>query len=483
LPCVQVRSAMLWGYTTPMKTLVWFRHDLRTADHPALYAAAARGSVVPVYLRDATLPSTLVPGGASRWWLHHSLTALSESLGGLVLHTGDPRALVLQLAQQYGCTHVVWSRAYTLHERTRDEYIKKQLTTEGITVESFNGTLLHEPWEVHNKSGSNFKVFTPFWKTAALQEVHAALPAVRPTLALSPDTSPSLISEKLSDWNLLPTSPDWSTGFTQRFIPGEVGALARLTHFLDTGITGYKELRNRPDLPHTSELSPHLAFGELSPRTIWHTVHARMAAGTVPTPDALHFLSEVGWREFSYSLLYHYPTLATHNWKPAFDAYPWRDRDESASDLHAWQRGTTGYALVDAGMRELWHTGFMHNRVRMVCASFLTKHIRIHWNEGERWFWDTLLDADPANNSASWQWVAGSGADAAPYYRIFNPIEQGRKFDPDATYIKKWCPERAHLIGDAIFEPINPIVEHSEARTAALAAYAQVQAAAPSIEN
>jgi deoxyribodipyrimidine photo-lyase len=300
-----------------------------------------------------------------------------------------------------------------------------------------------------------------------------------------------LDSDRLDDWNLRPVRPDWAKGFGPQWTPGEVGARARLDHFLDHGLMGYGELRNRPDLENVSRLSPHLHWGEISPRQIWAATHAKIAAEPALRRDGEKFLSEIGWREFAYHLLFHFPTLPERNWKPGFDAYPWR---EDRAQLRAWQRGQTGYPIVDAGLRELWTTGTMHNRVRMVVASFLIKHLRMDWRHGEAWFWDTLLDADAANNAASWQWVAGSGADAAPYFRIFNPISQGQKFDPDGIYVRRWCPELGRLPTAVLHAPFEaapeilaaagvvlgqtyplPIVDHAEARAAALAGYEAVR--------
>ncbi len=320
-----------------------------------------------------------------------------------------------------------------------------------------------------------------------------AAPAPSPRIELARTVG---LGERLDDWGLLPTKPNWAQGFEATWTPGEAGGRDRLAAFLDGGLAGYAALRNRPDLPNVSRLSPHLHWGEISPRQIWAAVQLRIGAAAKLAKDGDKFLSEVGWREFNHHLIYHFPTMQERNWKPAFDAYPWRN---DAQQLRAWQRGRTGFPIVDAGMRELWATGYMHNRVRMVVASFLVKHLRIDWREGEAWFWDTLLDADLANNVAGWQWTAGSGADAAPYFRIFNPMEQGRKFDPDGRYVRRWCPELAQLPNDLIHAPFEasptilaaagvelgrtypqPIVAHAEARQAALAGYEAVKRAAAS---
>ncbi|MEZ5852638.1 MAG: deoxyribodipyrimidine photo-lyase [Hyphomicrobiaceae bacterium] len=472
-----------------MTTIVWFRQDLRTTDNPALAHAAARGKVLPVYiLEDSPPPPGRRLGGASRWWLHHSLAALRRDVPGLVLLAGDPRRVIPDLVAQTRASSVVWNRCYEPHAIARDTEIKAALAAAGIDAASFNASLLHEPWEIETGSGGPFKVYTPFWKAARQKPVPKPLPAPR----LAPVTVEGM-GLPLAELALTPAKPDWAAGWQAIWSPGEAGAQARLDAFLKAGLSGYGERRNRPDLPHVSRLSPHLHFGEISPRLVWHRTEALAASEPSLAGDAAKFLSEVGWREFAYHLLYHFPTLPDRNWKPAFDAYPWVDDPKA---LVAWQRGRTGYPMVDAGMRELWATGYMHNRVRMIAASFLVKHLRIDWRHGERWFWETLLDADLANNAAGWQWVAGSGADAAPYFRIFNPIEQGRKFDPTGNYVRRWCPELARLPDAVLHAPFaapaevlaaagvtlgdvypHPIVDHQTARRAALAGYEAVKEA------
>ena len=470
-----------------MTTIVWFRQDLRLADNPALAHAASLGPIVPVYILDETSPSDgRRLGGASRWWLHHSLAALKENLGGLVLMRGDPRALLLELARKTSATGVVWNRCYEPHAIARDRQLKTDIASAGLDVQSFNGSLLHEPWEVATGGGGPYKVFTQFWNACRRQPV--ARPVAVPAFEIADVGG---VGDDLAAWRLLPKRPNWAADWGRYWSPGEAGAAMRLDQFIKHGLAGYADLRNRPDLPNVSRLSPHVHWGEISPRLIWSRIahaadrHERLRG------DAGKFLSELGWREFAHHLLYHFPTLPTHNWKPAFDSYPWR---ASKSDLKAWQKGQTGYPLVDAGMRELWATGTMHNRVRMVAASFLVKHLRIDWRQGEAWFWDTLVDADLANNASGWQWVAGSGADAAPYFRIFNPMEQGRRFDPDGDYVRRWCPELARLPTPMIHAPFeapplilheagivlgrtypSPIVDHKSARLAALAGYAAVK--------
>jgi deoxyribodipyrimidine photo-lyase len=466
-----------------MTTIVWFRQDLRLHDNPALAEATKRGAFVPVYIEDTSAQPL---GGAGRWWLHHSLAALTQSLGRLVLRRGNPAQILPKLADDTKADAVFWNRCYEPHAIARDTALKQALSTCDIDARSFGAALLHEPWDIKTGAGGPFKVYSPFWR-ACLQR-----PVVRPLACPAIQLAArDIASEVLTSWELLPSRPNWAKGWERQWSPGEDGAQQRLSAFLDDGLDGYATLRDRPDLPKVSRLSPHLHWGEISPRQIWTQVNIAADSGTVPRKDADKFLAEIGWREFASHLLFHFPDLPHKNWKPAFDAYPWR---ENAADLKAWQRGRTGYPLVDAGMRELWATGTMHNRVRMVAASFLVKHLRIDWRQGAAWFWDTLADADLANNSASWQWVAGSGADAAPYFRIFNPTEQARRFDPEGVYIRRWCPELAKLPAVHIHAPFDappdvlaqasvtlgttypsPIVDHRAARAAALEGYGAIK--------
>ena len=478
-----------------MTTIVWFRKDLRTADNPALRAAALRGPILPVYILDNVdngLKWHL--GGASKWWLHHSLASLSHAMGSLTLLRGEPLDLLLLLAKASGADSVCWNRCYEPSAIARDRSLKESLKAHGLDARSFNASLLNEPWEISAGSGKPYKVFTPYWRSCQLRSVNRELPAAKLDLAAC-----KLAGERLADLDLLPSAPDWAASWHDHWTPGEAGAQSRLDEFLARGIDGYGERRNRPDLPHVSRLSPHLHWGEISPRQV--VARARLAAAANPNRhgDVSKFLTEIGWREFSYHLLFHFPDLPDKNWKTAFDAYPWQDDRRL---LRAWQRGMTGYPLVDAGMRELWKTGWMHNRVRMVTASFLVKHLRIDWRQGEAWFWDTLVDADLASNAASWQWVAGSGADAAPYFRIFNPVTQGEKFDPDGVYVRTWCPELANLPNAYIHAPFlapasvlksagvelgvtypAPIVDHAAAREAALRGYEAVKGKSASLQD
>ena len=477
-----------------MTTLWWVRHDLRLDDNPALLWAAARGEVTPVFCpRDLTLRPI---GGASSWWLHHSLAALAQTIP-LTFYSGLAAEELPKIAKSCGASAVVWARGYGPDEIRQSAAVKQALEAAGIEAHSVTGNVLAEPWEIANAEGAPMKVFTPYWKRLQLKGWPAPHAAPKVTWQRAAG------GQVLENFRLLPTKPNWAHGWGNLWQPGEAGAHARAAEFFAVGLQGYAADRNRPDLPNVSRLSPCIHFGEISVRRLAQMANARAAQNPALKNDADKFLSEMGWREFAHHLLYHYPTLPTQNWKPAFDAYPWRDPSTdsaAAADLRAWQQGQTGYPLVDAGMRELYQTGYMHNRVRMVVASFLIKHLRLDWRHGEAWFWDCLCDADRASNAASWQWVAGSGADAAPYFRIFNPMGQGEKFDPHGTYTRHYCPELALLPNAFLQQPWaapalvlkaagtelgttypHPIVNHSVARDAAMAGYAAVKAANPSL--
>lgn len=474
--------------------ILWFRQDLRLADNPALQAAIDSGQpIIPLYVLDEESSYVRPRGGASRWWLHHSLAKLTEGLGErgarLALRRGPAADVVAQLQRDTGATQVFWNRLYEPAHVERDRGIKVALRDGGVDAHSFNGSLIREPWEIQTKTGKPYGVFTPFWKALLERGVCGrTLPA--PARILAPATP--IIGDRLEDWMLLPTEPDWAVGLRKTWRPGEAAARQRLSDFQEDGLTGYASMRDIPGRPGTSRLSPYLHFGELSPRQIWQAASSwGQASGAAAEGAANAYLREIGWREFNRHLLFHYPGLPDRNVNSAFDAFAWR-RDETR--LRAWQRGRTGYPLVDAGMRELWETGWMHNRVRMVVASFLVKHLLIDWREGERWFWDTLVDADPANNAGNWQWVAGCGFDAAPYFRIFNPTLQAEKFDPDGAYVRRWAPEIANLPDKYLHKPWEapadvleasgvrlgdtypaPIVDHKAARQRALDAFADVK--------
>ncbi len=453
----------------PSPSIVWLRDDLRIADNPALDAAVRRGGpVIVLHLLDDESPGVRPLGAASRWWLHHSLTRLRDALrelgADLTLRRGSALTELPALVEQSGAGAVYWNRRYGA-AREVDAELKTRFTDEGLEVQSFQGSLLFEPWAIRTGAGTPFKVFTPFWRAClAAGEPREPLPA--PTALEGVE---GLTSDDLDDWALLPTAPDWAEGLRETWTPGEAGAHERLEAFADEHLGEYHR-RDEPAVPATSMLSPHLKFGELSPFQIWHRLQHDLDPAA--RKNRAKFLSELGWREFSYTILFHFTELGTKNFRPEFDAMPWW-RPEGGQ-LEAWQHGRTGIPLVDAGMRELWRTGYMHNRVRMVTASFLTKNLRIDWREGEAWFWDCLVDADEANNSASWQWVAGSGADAAPYFRVFNPELQAKKFDGHGLYVNRWVPEA----GTPAYP--EPIVDLKLSRQQALDAYEQVKAASRS---
>jgi deoxyribodipyrimidine photo-lyase len=447
-------------------TIVWFRHDLRLDDNPALLAAAARGSVVPVFIWEPEEEAPWQPGAASRWWLHHSLLQLAARLEKagcpLVIRRGPSLKALQQLTKETKAKHVVWNRRYEPAVVKRDTAIKKTLTADGLTVESFGGSLLYEPVHVATKQGKPYQVFTPFWR-ALLARDEPAEPVAAPR-KLQPVTAKPLKSVAVESLGLLPTI-DWAGTMEKTWSPGESGAGKRLKSFLAKALSQYGDGRDRPDHVGTSSLSPHLHFGEISPRRVWHAV--RDAAGGKPaarlTGSPEVYLRELGWREFANHLLYHFPQTPEAPLRADYARFPWVD---DPVGLRAWQRGRTGFPIVDAGMRQLWATGWMHNRVRMIVASFLVKDLRISWLEGARWFWDTLVDADLAANTLGWQWAAGCGADAAPYFRIFNPTSQQQKFDPDEAYIDKWVDRSSNYP--------EPLVDHAEARKLALTALKQV---------
>jgi deoxyribodipyrimidine photo-lyase len=445
-----------------MTTILWLRHDLRLDDNPALIAAAARGAVVPAFIWAPEEEAPWEPGAASRWWLHQSLEKLSAAFAKagapLLIRRGPSLEALRKLVKETGATHVAWNRRYEPAVITRDTGIKKALAADGLDVESFNGALLYEPMHVATKEGKPYQVFSPFWR-ALLGRDEPAEPAAAPKKLKAAEKQPKSVS--IESLGLLPTI-DWAGTMRKTWSPGEAGAEKRLERFVERGVTDYHRERDRPDHEGTSALSPHLHFGEVSPRRAWHAVRA--AAGGKPvaklTGGAEAYLRELGWREFASHLLYHFPHTANAPLRADYARFPWA---KDPVGLRAWQRGRTGFPIVDAGMRQLWATGWMHNRVRMIVASFLVKDLRITWLEGARWFWDTLVDADLAANTLGWQWAAGCGADAAPYFRIFNPTSQAEKFDPDEAYVKRWAGV------DAADYP-EPIVDHAEARKFALEA-------------
>lgn len=472
--------------------ILWFRQDLRLQDNPALAAAHGRGGpVVPVYILDDAAEGRWPAGGASRWWLHHSLAALDAALrelgSRLVLRRGDSAAILRELVAETGADAVYWNRRYEPAVIARDSAIKAALTAEGIEAKSFNAAMLFEPHTVKNKQGRPFQVFTPFWRHCLTLPVVEPVKFAARTLA-APGRWPGEVA--LSHLGLQPRR-DWADGFGAVWTPGEAGARRRLKQFVKAGIADYGGERNRPDVDGTSMLSPWLHFGELGPRQVWAAVAAigRDAGVFPPHHGARVFLSEIGWREFAHHLLFHFPATPESPLREDFARFPWAE-DPDGAKRRLWQRGRTGYPIVDAGMRQLWATGWMHNRVRMVVASFLVKHLRLSWTHGAAWFWDTLVDADLANNTLGWQWSAGCGADAAPYFRIFAPVTQGERFDAAGDYVRRWVPELAKLPAKWIHQPWEapmdvladagvtlggnyplPMVDHATARAEALAAF------------
>ncbi len=460
-------------------SLVWFRDDLRVADNPALLAAANAGGAVALYILDGESDGVRPLGGAARWWLHHALEDLRSGLGALgiplLLRRGCGAAVLAAVAGELGAGAVYWNRRYGGPERAVDAAAKVWAAGQGIHAESFQASLLHEPWTARTGQGNPYQVFTPFWRAVSARNFRAPLDIPGPGRGFD-GALPG--SDSLDDWSLLPASPDWAGGLRNAWRPTAAGGAEALAGFLRGAVGGYADARDRPDQSGTSRLSPYLRWGQLSPFQAWDALaRARRdgigGAPPVAGPGPAVFASQLGWREFCWHQLFHHPALATENLRPRFDAYPWRrppggggsGGDAAATQLRAWQRGRTGIPLVDAGQRELWHSGFMHNRVRMVTASFLVKNLGVHWRVGEEWFWDTLVDADAASNPANWQWVAGSGADASPFFRIFNPETQAKKFDPDEHYVHRWVPEL--LTPDYP----QPLVDLQETRRAALAAY------------
>jgi deoxyribodipyrimidine photo-lyase len=418
------------------KTIIhWFRNDLRLADNPALFAASQVGEIVPIYIFDDE-----ELGAASKWWLHYALEDLNRSLNGnLLIYKGNALEILQNLTAQYQAQAIYWNRCYEPQNIARDKIIKEYFKNKTIECNSFNGALLWEPWEILKSDGSPYKVFTPYYRNGCLQAKkprEAKQKIAIKTVTCNPKPIASL--------NLLPQIR-WDKQLEEHWNISEEGAQAALNGFIRNKINNYKNGRDYPSLNSTSKLSPYLHFGQISPNQVWYAAHLQGNNNNIDS-----FCSELGWREFSYYLLYHFPELPNKNWQAKFDNFPWINDEKN---LKAWQKGQTGYPIIDAGMRELWQTGSMHNRVRMIVGSFLVKNLLIDWRKGAAWFFDCLTDADLASNSASWQWVAGCGADAAPYFRIFNPITQGKKFDANGEYTKKFIPELARLPDKYLFEP------------------------------
>lgn len=420
----------------------WFRQDLRLSDNPALTEAAKHKKTLLIYILDDENSQEHAMGEASRWWLHHSLNKLYDSLeGALSVYKGNPQTIIDNLCKHYDVESIYWNRCYEPWRISRDTKIKAHLEKQSIAVKTFNGSLLWEPWNIKKEDGTPYKVFTPFYRKGCLNYQQPRIPLPKPAHITSLLDSNQIGINNLA---LLPKK-NWDKKLEPYWTIGESHAKKRFEAFCQKGLSLYKEGRNIPAKPYVSRLSPHLHFGELSPNQLWHTLR-----GMCKNKHIDHFCSELGWREFSYNLLYYNPDLPYKNLQSKFDDFPWADNTKY---LKAWQLGKTGIPMVDAGMRELWQTGYMHNRVRMIVGSFLVKNLRLHWHHGERWFWNTLVDADLANNSASWQWVSGCGADAAPYFRIFNPVTQGQKFDTEGEYIRMYIPELSSLPNQYIFCP------------------------------
>ena len=424
----------------------WFRQDLRITDNPSLETAAEFDAVLPIYILDDENSQEFKMGSASRWWLHNSLQSLNESLDGkLSIYSQNPEIVIQELLKKYEVKAVFWNRCYEPWRIDRDIDIKAYLDDKNIENKSFNSHLLWEPWEISKDDGTPYRVFTPYYKKGCLNAEEPRLPSKNlniDTIFYDQDC------EQIDTLDLLPHI-NWYSQIQEAWKPGEEGAQKRLDQFLEEGLLDYKEGRNFPFKENVSRLSPHLHFGEISPNEVWYQAKTKESVSGIQK-SLEHFLSELGWREFSYYLLYHFPSLPKQNFQAKFNKFPWIKNE---SFLESWQKGETGYPIVDAGMRELWQTGYMHNRLRMVVGSFLVKNLLIDWREGEDWFWDCLVDADLASNSAGWQWVAGSGADAAPYFRIFNPVTQGLKFDPEGEYTKKYVPELKLLPNKFLFSP------------------------------
>ncbi|MDQ3002921.1 MAG: DNA photolyase family protein [Fibrobacterota bacterium] len=474
-------------------TLVWFRQDLRLSDHPALHAALRHGPVIPLYIYDSEAEGAWAPGGASRWWLHHSLTALDLELrkkgSRLILRRGNSSTVIAEMIRETGAEAVHWNRRYEPAADARDQKLLATLRETGLQARVYNAALLYEPGSILTGTGGPYQVFTPFWRACrAAPQPPPPLPA--PPVIPVPTQWPAAL--ELGGFGLLP-GLDWAAGLRNTWQPGSQGARELLEGRIEHTLPEYETSRDIPNQEGTSRLSPHLHFGEIGIREVWTALKDRLACldvegGRSKERDSLlAYQRQLIWREFAHHLLVHFPLTPSEPLRPRFAAFPW---EKDGNTLEAWQRGQTGYPFVDAGMRQLWATGWMHNRVRMAASSFLVKHLLQPWQAGAKWFWDTLVDADLAQNTMGWQWVAGCGADAAPYFRIFNPVTQGERFDPQGDYVRRWVPELAGMDAKWIHRPWEapeailtrakvslggtyprPIVDHPQARARALAAY------------
>lgn len=471
----------------------WFRRDLRLDDNPGLLSALRHHhSVILLYIHAPQEEAPWSPGSASRWWLHYSLEALSKSVRArgsrLVLRTGPTQGVLRDFVDRHGVTAIYWNRLYDPAIVLRDTGLKTHFRNQGISCRSTNAALLLEPWQVSTKDGAPYRVFTPFWK--ACRARLEGLNCVSGPSALPPITD-EVSSEPLESLQLLPRVA-WDAGLRRTWHPGEEAARAALDRFLVQRLERYASERDRPAASGTSGLSPHLHFGEISPRRIVRHIRSSAENGHGKSADV--FRSELGWREFAHHILYHFPRTPEAPLNSRFEVFPWREPVDDV--LSRWQRGQTGIPIVDAGMRQLWRTGWMHNRVRMIVGSLLTKNLRVPWQHGARWFWDTLVDADLASNTMGWQWVSGCGADAAPYFRIFNPLRQGERFDPKGAYVRQWVPELAYLPDAWVHSPWaappevlsragvelgrhypQPLVDLAASRQEALAAFEAVKLA------
>jgi deoxyribodipyrimidine photo-lyase len=476
--------------------IVWFRNDLRLHDHPALSAAVKSGGpILPLYILDDAAPGAWKLGGASRWWLAKSLEALGSDIaergGRLILRKGDTERELQRIVEETRARAIYFTRGYEPWSVALENRLPRTFASSGVEIKRFSGRLLREPEELKTSTGSTYQVFTPFWR--AFRQDFSAPKAIAAPKELSAVVA-KLASDELSDWNLLPTKPDWAGGLDEAWKPGERAARSRLKNFVADALSDYATGRDRMASDGSSRLSPHLAFGEISPAACWRAASEVSDRSSTSDNSIETFLKEVAWREFSYALLAQFPQMPEEPMRKEFASLQW---EKSAANLTAWQKGLTGYPIVDAGMRQLWTTGYMHNRARMIVASFLTKHLLLPWTTGEAWFWDTLVDADLANNAVNWQWVAGCGIDAAPYFRVFNPVLQSEKFDTSGGYIRRWVPELARVPASIIHAPWQadaadlkragvvigktypaPIVDHIAARARALKAYERVKAGA-----
>jgi len=451
IPCTLFRDSMASTSIPPV--VVWLRRDLRLSDNPALHwAGSQQRPVLCVYIHDTTDDSAWQPGGATRWWLHHSLQSFAKDIKKagttLRLFAGEPEQVLKTLVAETGTDTLVWNRRYEPRFIDSDSQLKKNFTENGLTVQSFAGNYCHEPWQVMRDGKNPYRVFTAYWRASAK---HNPVAMVKRVKSLQPYRRKPAGSLTVRDLALLPKQ-NWASRFPDTWTPGESAALSRLRHLLSGPISSYDTNRNIPSVEGTSCLSPHLAFGEISPRQINHAITLKVASGKLGDDENVEtFRREIGWRDFACHLLYHYPHTTSDPLDTRYNKFPWCKVDRNT--LARWQHGNTGIPFVDAGMRQLWQTGWMHNRVRMVVGSLLIKNMGYHWQHGAHWFWDTLVDADLASNSMGWQWVAGSGADAAPYFRVFNPVLQGERFDPRGVYIRQWVPEVSGLSDKLIHTP------------------------------